>query len=283
MQTLSLHDKITFSIPETHADFEQICSVRNRKINDCFGIKDARALTCDEDGMTITVSIDDRTGQNLQIPVEDNLITQAIRKSFRASEITQASHVEVWVEKNIPAQAGLGGGSSDAAATLQMTTDVFGLSSTTAQKIARELGSDVPFFLWGGRAKMSDTGATLSETLPSLKNPVVLVKPTCGVSTKECYEQFDKMTDTAKPKGEFKLLNSLQKPALSINKEISDTLELLEKNCGADNCLMTGSGSACFGICNTFDQARKIATLATKRGWWARACSCANIKASLID
>ena len=280
MQTLSLHDKLTFLVPESDDDFKHILSVRNRKINDCYGIKDACALTCENGGLSVTILTDDRTGQNLQIPVEDNLITKAL---LATANLNEKLHVEVFVEKNIPAQAGLGGGSSDAAATLQMTKEFFGHSEEETTSIATQLGSDVPYFLTGGRVKMSDTGTTLTETFPSLKNPVVLIKPECGVSTKDCYEKFDAMQNSTEPKGQFSLLNDLQNPACCLQTDISDTLQFLEENCAPENVLMTGSGSCCFAICDTFDQARKIATIATRKGYWARGCSCANIKASLID
>lgn len=130
---------------------------------------------------------------------------------------------------------------------------------------------------------MSDTGATLAETHPSLKEPVVLVKPVAGVSTKACYSQYDTMSDTTKPAGKFCLVNDLQKPACELEPAISDTIKLLEECCDPENVMMTGSGSACFAICDSFEDARKIAAIAISKDYWARACSCANIKASLID
>lgn len=280
MQTLTLHDKLTFSIPESKSDFKQIENVRNRKINDYYGIKDARALTHENDGLTVCILIDDHTGQNLCIPPKDNLITKAL---FASRKSNKKMHIEVLLEKNIPAQAGLGGGSSDAAATLEMTKKLFNLEDKKIARIATDLGSDVPYFLKGGKAKMIGTGATLAENLTSLKNPVVLVKPKIGVDTKACYEKFDEIKGAFPPKGDFNLANDLQKPASALVPEIADALKLLEENSVPENVLMTGSGSCCYAICETFDQARKIATLGNKHGFWARACSCANIKASLID
>ena len=280
MQTLTLHDKLTFLIPESDEDFEQIRSMRNRKINDAYGVKDAEALTFEKNSFSVTILVDDKTGQNLQILPQENLITKALLACVPEGRNV---HVEVFVEKNIPAQAGLGGGSSDAAATLQMAKKLFSIADEEALNIAGELGSDVPFFLTGGRATMSHTGATLAETLPSLKNPVVLVKPDVGVNTAACYEQYDTTRNTAKPTGQFGLLNDLQEPACVLEPAISDTLNMLKNACNPANVLMTGSGSCCYAICETFEQARKVATLATSAGFWARACSCANVKASLID
>ena len=286
MQTLSLHDKLTFLVPENESDLEQIRSKRNRLINDYYGIKETQALTYENEGFSITILIDDHTGQNLDIPVQNNLITKAILKAAEVSDIASApavKHIDVWLEKNIPAQAGLGGGSSNAAATLQMTKELFGLSEEDVMTIAANIGSDVPYFLTGGRAAMSDTGATLAETLPSLKEPVVLVKPQAGVSTKACYAQYDTMSGSTKPTGKYNLVNDLQKPACTIEPAIADVLKLLKENCEPENVLMSGSGSACFAICDSFEKARKTAAKATSQGYWARACSCAKIKASLID
>lgn len=280
MQTLTLHDKLTFLVPENDEDFEQVRSIRNRKINDCYGIKEANAQHYEKDDLSVSLLVDDHTDQNLQIPIDRNLITRALQASFNR---TQKTHVEVLLKKNIPAQGGLAGGSSDAAATLQMAKKCWGVNDGKIARIAACLGSDVPYFLTGGRAKMLETGTELAEKLPSLKSPVVLVKPESGVSTKECYAKFDEMQNKALPKGEFGLLNDLQKPACSMEPSIRTTIKLLEENCEPENVLMSGSGSACFAICDTFEQARNVTTIATKEGLWARACSCANVKASLID
>ena len=283
MQTLSLHDKLTFLVPENEQDEKEIESKRNRKINDVFGIKEAFFSTCSNKNISVSILIDDHTGQNLKIDAKENLVTQAILTCAEIANLPDAIQIEVWIDKNIPAQAGLGGGSSDSASTLVFVKSFFGLSDEQVLDVAKSLGADVPFFLEGGRAKMTGSGANLSENLTSFKNPVVIVKPNAGVSTKECYNKFDEMPENLPLKGKFHLKNNLEKPACALCPEISEVLEFLKSACKKEDVLMSGSGSACFAICDSFEHARKVATLATKNCWWARACSCVDLKASLLD
>ena len=287
MQTLSLHDKLQFLIPDNEEDMKAVTNARNRKINDAFGLKEANATTLKDAGLTISVLIDDHTSQNIQIAIEDNLVTKAILKSLNSTnrmleDAFPMKHIEAFIEKNIPAQAGLGGGSSDAVATLQVMSEIININNRQKASIAANLGSDVPFFLYGGRAEMFGTGVNFSKKLDSLKNPIVLIKPKNGVDTKSCYEAFDKHPKTMHPKGSLGLVNDLQESACKINPEIIDVLDLLKEHCEEDDILMSGSGSACFAICDTFSHAQAIATVASKRNWWSRACSFVDVKACLL-
>ena len=283
MQTLSLHDKLFFLVPETQCDEKEIESRRNRKINDVFGIKEACFSTYANKNIRASILIDDHTGQNFKIEANDNLVSQAIRKASEIANFSDNINIEVWIDKNIPAQAGLGGGSSDAAVALILSKKIFGLTDNQVLEVAKTLGADVPFFLSGGRSKMKGSGAILAENLTSLKKPIVLVKPNAGVSTKKCYEKFDEVPKNSPAKGSFLLKNDLEKPACTLCPEISEVLEFLRSLCKKEDVLMSGSGSACFAICDTFEVARKVATLATKNGWWSRACSCVDLKASVLD
>ena len=97
--------------------------------------------------------------------------------------------------KNVPSQAGLGGGSSDAAAVLQILQQHFGNPLTDEQMImtAAKLGADVPFFLCGGTALCEGVGEILTP-MPDLSGlPMLLLKPQRGVSTPFCYKAFDAM------------------------------------------------------------------------------------------
>ncbi len=342
MQTVTLHDTLFVSIPENESDELEVVNKRNRKINDAYGIKESGVQTFKDGNLEVSIVIDDLTGQNLKISGEDNLVTKAFCACAKKANLSEELHIEVLLEKNIPAQAGLGGGSSDAAAALAISKELFGLSDNDVAEIAAELGSDIAFFLNGGRAKMSGDGSITSETLDSLKCPVLLVRPNTGVSTSECYAKFDTLTATLigdgdicsaslarsgklnaanepelhlRPASEFRspeaseipfrpnllaqsrvrsrsfnqedsettieLQNDLQEAAVSLCPEIGDVLDLLNKNCGSENVLLCGSGSCCFGICESFDQARKLASLASQQGYWSRACSCINLKATL--
>ena len=282
MQTISLHDKLTFKIPESDEDLKKATNERNRKINDAFGIKEIQHETIELGNATVSILIDDKTGQNIKIGIEDNLITKAILKSLEVKDLGNKTHFEIILEKNIPAQAGLGGGSTDAAATILFMQKILNLSDDQVREIAGEIGCDVAFFLIGGKVKLVGRGEIVADIQESLKTPIVIAKPEGGVSTKQCYQTFDEMPHNTKEKGKFSLVNDLSIPACTINSDIEKVLACLEGVCENENVLMTGSGSACFGMCDSFDEARRACGQAKLNGFWSRACSCTSLKASLI-
>ncbi|MDR2108875.1 MAG: hypothetical protein LBP28_05405 [Coriobacteriales bacterium] len=136
------------------------------------------------------------------IAPEDNLITKAVR-AFEAALATDydrsvpASHLRVTLKKRIPAQAGLGGGSADAAATIQALAQHCGLSvqkdADFLHRVARAVGADVAFFLAGGCALMGGFGDVLEQRLPSPVPAldIVVIKPAEGLSTASVYAAFD--------------------------------------------------------------------------------------------
>ena len=174
--------------------------------------------------------------------------------------------------KKVPSQAGLGGGSSDAAAVLQILQQHFGnpLTEEEMNATAAKLGADVPFFLFGGTCICEGVGEIVTE-LPDLSGVnIILVKPEVGVGTKECYELSDEnpalfdenayreqmnavFTDEKKLPVEriaqaapF-LVNDLQEPAVHLAPVIAELIDAV-KNTGAVFSAMTGSGSCVFGI-----------------------------------
>ncbi|MEN8208751.1 MAG: 4-(cytidine 5'-diphospho)-2-C-methyl-D-erythritol kinase [Candidatus Fermentibacteria bacterium] len=98
--------------------------------------------------------------------------------------------VNIELEKNIPSRAGLGGGSSDAAAVLSGLSRLTGISSIDLHEIAGTLGSDVPFFLGGGAALVEGRGERISE-IPALFFHAVLIHPKVRVSTPWAYSAWD--------------------------------------------------------------------------------------------
>lgn len=173
--------------------------------------------------------------------------------------------------KKVPSQAGLGGGSSDAASVLMIMQQHFDnpLEEEDLLEISTKLGADVPFFTKGGTCICEGVGEIVTE-LPGLDGiPVILVKPEGGVSTPECYALSDEKPctyteeykeklnsifgneklrpiDRIKEAAEY-LTNDLQTPAeqiLSVIKDITDAI----KETGAVYTAMTGSGSCVFGI-----------------------------------
>jgi len=125
------------------------------------------------------------------LPVDDrNLVVRATRALVRAAGIK--SGVRVGLKKNIPMGAGLGGGSSDAAATLVALNRLWklGFSRDDLAKIGQDLGSDVPFFLYGPTAFVSGRGEKVVPCVLNSDRWLVIVNPGFEVSTRWVYEQL---------------------------------------------------------------------------------------------
>ena len=112
-----------------------------------------------------------------------------------ARQLGRAPHLHIAIEKRIPSQAGLGGGSSDAAAVLRCLAALWGLSAgdPVVVDVARGLGADVPFFLYEGTCLMAGRGDELVERLYLPSVSLVLAKPPVGVSTPAAYRAFDEL------------------------------------------------------------------------------------------
>lgn len=279
MQALSLHDTLSFFVAENEDEALNFEPESIKLSNQNYGVKDVFSSVATQSDLSLRITTIDSAGQGLEIPASDNLIARAFFNFANMPGMNVKKCVHVVVDKKIPAQAGLGGGSSDAAATLCACEKIFSNDFQNMPdifEITKDLGADVAFFLHGGRAKMAGDGGVFEEQLETLKNAVVLVKPDSGVSTAEAYKLFDEIGTSAIPQPEFELFNSLEDAALKLNPEVAEILEYL-----GENALLCGSGSCCFKICETFSEASKIAGDAQLRGWWTRACHCANIRAQV--
>jgi 4-diphosphocytidyl-2-C-methyl-D-erythritol kinase len=128
---------------------------------------------------------------NFQFPQEDNIIRKAYDLYVAITGITAG--IEVSVEKRIPIGAGLGGGSSDAAAALKSLELLFGrpLSPRESEECAYELGSDVLFFLEAPAAFVSGRGNILRPIPPRIDYEIIIVYPGFGISTKTAYKLLD--------------------------------------------------------------------------------------------
>ena len=262
MQTLSLYDEIEVSVGES-----------------------------DETG----VSFFSDCGFLSSDPKKNTAVAAAVRFMERLGSEKYA--VSIGLQKNIPSQAGLGGGSSDAAAVLLAMDRLFPgkVSKEELSGIALSIGADVPFFLCGGTALCEGVGEILTP-MPDLSGlPMLLLKPQRGVSTPFCYKAFDAMGAENIREEEKKALkedlsygadpkerliragrswtNDLQAPAIQSVPEIQDGLDLLSEG-GALFSAMSGSGSAVFGIFEKEEDIRRLMGspefLRLKNdGWWS--------------
>jgi 4-diphosphocytidyl-2-C-methyl-D-erythritol kinase len=203
------------------------------------------------------------TCRNPGVPLDaSNLIWKAAAALWtalgRAGEIRDAL---VQIDKKIPVEAGLGGGSSDAAAALLALGRLWGGAPLTLlREVGATIGADVPFFLSGGTALGLGRGEEIYPLVDLPPHFVVIVRPPFGVSTAEAYAWYDEdRTAGLRENREFQTLpvpwpsraaqmvNDLEPPVLRRHQEIGAFKTQL-RELGATAAAMSGSGSAVFGL-----------------------------------
>jgi 4-diphosphocytidyl-2-C-methyl-D-erythritol kinase len=216
-----------------------------------------------------TSPTDDEFGD---LPVgPDNLAWKAVTLLRKHSGIKRGARI--LLVKRIPAAAGLGGASSDAAAALVAANVGWNLNWPIArlESFAAELGSDVRFFLTNGAALCRGRGEQVQPLRPAPLS-VVVMRPPVGLSTSQVYRRCRPTMAPASAQNMREalecgnaaavarsLVNRLQQPAA----ELTPWIERLEKEFSRQDCLghqMSGSGSSYFGICRHARQARRVAS-----------------------
>lgn len=186
-----------------------------------------------------------------------NLIWRAADAVWRAAGRRGAPRdLAIDLQKRIPMNAGLGGGSSDAAAALRVFARMWKVDERRARAIGRELGADVPYFFEGGTALGLERGDVLFPLIDRPRAWVVLVLPAFGVSTKEAFEWFDATGALALPPE--RLINDLEAVVSDRHPEIARIVARLRRS-GAVTAAMTGTGSAVFGLFGSEAAARRAA------------------------
>jgi 4-diphosphocytidyl-2-C-methyl-D-erythritol kinase len=214
-----------------------------------------------------------------------NLVVRAARLLREASGVQAGARIVL--DKRIPVAAGLGGGSSDAAATLWGLNRLWGLRwrRERLMALAVGLGMDVPFFLGPGRALGTGRGEVL-KPVPTLGGyAMVLVNPGVALSTQEVYGRVPEGW-RAKPEGTKRMLEALRtRNAVKIAAALTNHLERWVEPAmpvigrmkaallaaGALGAVMSGSGPTVFGVARSLDQARQIQRRVSRAGWsaWA--------------
>lgn len=206
-----------------------------------------------------------RTNNNFLSSQNSNLIIKA--KNLLQNKTKLKINADVYLGKNIPIGAGLGGGSSNGAVALSTLNKMFdlNLSAETLRKLALELGSDVPFFLHSVPSFATSRGDILKTINLKLKGYLVLVNPGIHVSTKWAFEN-------CRPKNKRlqteKIIAKINSPEDLTDKITNDFEEIVfEKypqikrikdnliDAGAYFSLMTGTGSTVYGIFNSRNDA----------------------------
>lgn len=219
------------------------------------------------------------TIENADLPTDNkNLAYRAAKLYLKAAN--EARGIRIHLRKNIPLAAGLAGGSSDAAAVLRGLAKMYP-SSVDLMEIAKELGSDVAFFVHDlAAARARGRGEKLeSVTLPQLY--VVLVNPGIHISAKEAYDNLQNFSARLKLESiqeklannqEPGYLNALQPGVMLLYPKVREVLTALRQT-GLRGVMMSGSGSTCFGLANSLEDAETIAVRlrAEYPAWWIRA------------
>jgi 4-diphosphocytidyl-2-C-methyl-D-erythritol kinase len=218
-------------------------------------------------------------------PTADNLVLKAVAALGERVPGLRSGHF--YLEKHLPAAAGIGGGSSDAAAALRLLTQLNGLRPDDPRLAAAALavGADVPVCLDPHARIMRGVGDRLSAalTLPALY--AVLVNPKVPLSTRDVFAKLSPARPQSAALGEvpawieglFDFLaangNDLTEPAIACAPAIGAVLDTLRATTGTRLARMSGSGATCFALFETAEAARDAARAlqAAQPGWWIAA------------
>ena len=215
---------------------------------------------------------------DLGIPREQNLIWRALER-VRTVE-PRLPQPRIRVEKALPMQAGLGGGSADAAAVVHWAEGLF--PGVDFRGAVAGLGADLPPAMDQHARVWRGTGDVPGDLVTDLAGtPVLLLKPVGGVSTAACFQRLDPGAPAHSPdfSGSSRAWlpstrNDLEAPARAINPDIGAALDALGGTAGEPWLVrMTGSGSTCFALYNEKGP-RDAALEAVQRrfpGWWTAA------------
>lgn len=304
MHALAMHDVVFVNV---HASDSPEAEAANAALAAEAAASERLALVGPKQQLLVRVDMVDKVGALGEMPgagdyegsvlaCKDNLACRAAHALASALEREGAEYVHIRIEKQIFAQAGLGGGSSDAACVLACLARHWGVDDAALlARVAGSIGADVAFFLEGGAALYDGAGERFARALAPLRTPLVVVKPQTGVSTKAAYEAFDAhpafapdallaRVEAAQDADQVPLFNSLANAAESVQPELAHVREWLcaQPGVSADQVLMSGSGSAFFAQMATFADASAVAARALQAGYQARATSFSSLRAQAL-
>ena len=199
---------------------------------------------------------------------ESNLVIKALR-AYEAAAKTEC-RVAIHLKKSIPHGAGLGGGSSDAAATLRALDQLHDskLGTNRLIELAAAIGSDVPFFLGDAAVRVSGRGERLESVEPPPALPILLLKPTFGVPTPEAYRHW---SDSQEIPGicyapqmidGLELVNDLERPVFAKHRFLAELKQWLLRREEVRAALLCGSGSTVFAVLHAGADAAQLARCA---------------------
>jgi 4-diphosphocytidyl-2-C-methyl-D-erythritol kinase len=236
------------------------------------------------DEAEIVLSCDDR-----RLAVDETNLVMRAAKSLRARFGTEKG-ARIRLEKRIPVQAGLGGGSADAAVTLLALAHLWKLSASKHDLLAlgSRLGADVAFFLFGGTAHGTGIGDNIVPLPDMSEKFVLIIKPNANTKTSDAFKALDERSLTtpnsktilssSQPTEHFvigrfaSLENDFEAVVFDLETEIARAKRALVQS-GVQAAALAGSGSAVFGIFDSEDaQRRAIQAIELETGWRVFPC-----------
>lgn len=181
--------------------------------------------------------------------------------------------VDITIEKNIPIAAGLAGGSSDAAATLRGLNRLWNLKLTKEElaTLGEEIGSDVPYCIYGGTAYATGRGEKIQQIKDIPQCWVVLVKPKKGISTWTVFEnlsfeqlvhpEIPQMLTAIEADDYSQMVNSTGNALETVSAVKQPDIKRIKKKMiqfGADAALMSGSGPTIYALCKKYSKAQRV-------------------------
>lgn len=221
-----------------------------------------------------STEINIKSNKEITANKESNLVYKAVKGVLVKNSLLGKIGLDIYIEKTIPMEAGMAGGSADCATTILALNELLNLnmSMNEMMSIGKDLGSDVPYCLVGGTKLVEGVGDVISDLNDMPKSIVLVVKPKINVSTKDIFEKlnledikkrpnFDKLI-TAINSGSIvdvseNLCNIFEEITIPIYPEIGYIKEIINSQ-GAYNSLMTGTGSTVFGFFENIIDAENV-------------------------
>ncbi|GGZ37012.1 4-(cytidine 5'-diphospho)-2-C-methyl-D-erythritol kinase [Asticcacaulis endophyticus] len=220
-----------------------------------------------------------------------NLIVKAVRRFEMVTGVNIDRH-DIHLTKNLPVASGLGGGSADAGAVLQLLRAHYApdMTDEALEAIATTTGADGAMCLWSQSTLAEGYGERLTKlALPAV--PAVLINPGIACSTPEVYGQYDRLGQFAQIEAStpFRSIinidhllhalsetrNDLEAPAVHLHPQIGDLLSRLSDEPETRMARLSGSGATCFALCDTLKDAHSLAARLSAQypQTWVRACT----------
>ncbi|MGL4393252.1 MAG: 4-(cytidine 5'-diphospho)-2-C-methyl-D-erythritol kinase [Fusobacteriaceae bacterium] len=222
--------------------------------------------------------------ENKYMPTDEENILHKIHKKFYDKSKLESQEIEVFIDKNIPMQSGLGGGSSNGAFFLMALNEYhnnfFGMDELI--NFSKKIGADIPFFLVNKPCEAKGIGEKLETFENNLTIKLLVVKPNFGVSTPIAFKIFDELPENKKPKfsdinqiiSGFEsnnldlikpnIINHLEEALVIQNERLKSFRNMLDKT-GLE-FFMSGSGSAFFSFVDDKFSEQKMSELKCKLG-----------------